>query len=283
MEINKSSSFFKQLVTNPDLVEHDVISELIAQYPYISAFWFIKARNSIIRKDQTAKFDFQQAALISPQSALLYLFVDADNPSTQKLTNEELSSQKTELTATELTKETDPKAPSLYHDHTMPYSFIWWLNKTRLDHADDYQPYVQNKSALKSSSYLDEKDPLDQQMREHIFHIQDPELKLSGGNEGKTIPFKVQKKENPIIDKFISEDPQIKAPSPEKVSLENKARKSAVDESGFVSETLAKIYTEQGLFHKAIDTYKKLSLKFPEKSLYFADLIKQLEKQNLKS
>lgn len=283
MEINKSSSFFKQLVTHPDLVERDVISELITQYPYISAFWFIKARNSIVRKDQNAKSDFQQAALISPQSALLYRFLNADSPSGQEPGNEELSSKNTELAATEPIEETDSKAPSLYHDDTMPYSFIWWLNKTRLDHSNDYQPYIQHKSAFKSSSYLDEKDPLDQQMREHIFHIQDPELKLSDGDKSKTIPFKVHKKENPIIDKFISEEPQIKAPSPEKVSLENKARKSALDESGFVSETLARIYTEQGLFHKAIDTYKKLSLKFPEKSLYFADLIKQLEKQNLKS
>lgn len=281
MEINKSSSFFKQLITNPNLVDHDVISELIAQYPYISVFWFIKARNSVIGKDQNAKTYFQQAALVSPQSALLYRFVNDANLSTQKSTNEDLFLQETSSTVVELEEEA-PKAPSLYHDHTMPFSFIWWLNKTRLDHADNYQPYIQNKAALKSKSYLDEKDPLDQQMREHIFHIQDPEFKLSDGNEGKTIPFKVHKKENPIIDKFINEDPQIKAPSPEKVSLENKARKSAVDESGFVSETLAKIYTEQGLFHKAIDTYKKLSLKFPEKSLYFADLIKQLEKQNLK-
>lgn len=282
MEINKSSSFFKQLITNPNLVGHDAINELIAQYPYISALWFIKAKNSVSRKDQKAKTYFQQAALLSPQSTLLYRFVNDVNLYTEKPINEELPSQDINSTVVEPEGETAPKAPSLYHDHTMPFSFIWWLNKTRLDHADNYQPYIQDKTAPKSSSYLDEKDPLDQQMREHIFHIQDPELKLSDGNEGKTVPFKVHKKENPIIDKFINEDPQIKAPSPEKVSLENKARKSAVDESGFVSETLAKIYTEQGLFHKAIDTYKKLSLKFPEKSLYFADLIKQLEKQNLK-
>lgn len=282
MEKNKSSSFFKQLITNPSLVDNDVISELIAQYPYISAFWFIKAGNSLIRKDPNAKTYFQQAALLSPQSELLYRFVNKTSLTTQTPSNEEMSSNDTNSMVAEREEEVVPKSPSLYHDDSMPFSFTWWLNKTRLDHGDNYQPYIQNKSASKSHTFVGEKDPLDQQMREHIFHIQDPELKLSDGNQGKTIRFKVLKKENPIIDKFINEDPQIKAPSPEKVSLENKARKSAVDESGFVSETLARIYTEQGLFHKAIDTYKKLSLKFPEKSLYFADLIKQLEKQNLK-
>ena len=81
------------------------------------------------------------------------------------------------------------------------------------------------------------------------------------------------------LDKFIQEDPQIKPPKPENLSIENKARQSAQDLNDLVSETLAEIYTGQMLFDKAIDTYKKLSLKFPEKSAYFAQLIDNLEKK----
>ena len=33
------------------------------------------------------------------------------------------------------------------------------------------------------------------------------------------------------------------------------------------------------LYDKAIETYEKLSLKFPEKSRYFADLIQSIEKK----
>jgi hypothetical protein len=273
VERNKSSIFFKQLITNPDLVDNNVITELITQYPYLSAFWYIRAKNSLAKKDQNSNAYVQQAALLSPQPELLYRFINKETLSTDELIKKDVS------TTTHI-KEEISSNPSLYHDDTMPYSFIWWLNKTRIEHAETCQPYAQKESIRKNTKNVDEKDLLDQQLREHIFHIQAPELKLSDGNANKTIPFKVPKKENPIIEKFIIEEPQIKPPSPEKVSLENKARKSAVDESGFVSETLAKIYTEQGLYHKAMDTYKKLSLKFPEKSLYFADLIKQLEKQN---
>ena len=44
-----------------------------------------------------------------------------------------------------------------------------------------------------------------------------------------------------------------------------------------VTETLANIYEEQGKTDKAIRTYARLSLKFPEKSLFFAARIKALK------
>ncbi len=52
-----------------------------------------------------------------------------------------------------------------------------------------------------------------------------------------------------------------------------------------MTETLAKLYLEQKKYKKAIQAYKILSLKYPEKSSFFADRIKavkQLQKDNSK-
>ncbi|WP_316843392.1 hypothetical protein [Pedobacter psychrodurus] len=171
---------------------------------------------------------------------------------------------------------------SQYNDDKLPYTFLWWLAKTRKEHEQIFQPYAHpGAGKLKpqqQNNQQQERAEFQQQYVEHIFHIQTPfevadhlaeypagEIKDAKGAE--------------IIDKFLKEDPTIKPPKPEQIDNENKAKKSAEDNYDLVSETLAKIYIEQMLYHKAIDTYKKLSLKYPEKSRYFADLIQSIEKK----
>ncbi len=46
----------------------------------------------------------------------------------------------------------------------------------------------------------------------------------------------------------------------------------------FFTESLAKIYIKQRRYEKALEIIKKLSLKYPEKNIYFADQIRFLEK-----
>lgn len=87
-----------------------------------------------------------------------------------------------------------------------------------------------------------------------------------------------QKLQNELIDKFITEEPRI---VPQKGVFYNppeKARQSAEENEEIYSETLAKIYEMQGNFKKAIKAYEILSLKFPEKSAYFASLIEKCNK-----
>ncbi len=174
--------------------------------------------------------------------------------------------------------ELDHHEVSKYDDDKMPYSFLWWLNKTRKEHSGIYQPYLKLQSDL-ADTEKHATEGLGHQIAENIFYQQSAPLKdlENQGVDVNHLTFK--RKEESVLDKFIQEDPQIKPPKPENLSIENKARQSAQDLNDLVSETLAEIYTGQMLFDKAIDTYKKLSLKFPEKSAYFAQLIDNLEKK----
>ena len=68
-----------------------------------------------------------------------------------------------------------------------------------------------------------------------------------------------------------------RAETPESVKdLDDEQSKSLEDSC--LTETLARIYIKQKRYDKALQIIKNLSLKYPEKNVYFADQIRFLEK-----
>jgi len=85
---------------------------------------------------------------------------------------------------------------------------------------------------------------------------------------------KLQKKFD-LIEQFIKTNPKIK-PVEKPVKSTNIAE-SIRENPALMTETLARVYIEQKKYEKALQAYKILSLKYPEKSGFFADRIKAIK------
>ena len=81
-----------------------------------------------------------------------------------------------------------------------------------------------------------------------------------------------------LIDKFLEAQPkmpQIK----DKESGAHRENTSTQEDTNedFVTETLASIYAQQGYYKKAVQIFEKLSVKYPEKSIYFVTQIEKIK------
>lgn len=125
------------------------------------------------------------------------------------------------------------------------------------------------------------------------YHSGIPDRRLLVATSGRVIPLlslreiDVDKLRNvqcdeDLIDRFLQlGNYRIVAEEDVETPAENEIRTEAEldDEDDIVSEELAEVYLSQGLKSEAIAIYRKLSLLNPKKSIYFAELIEQIEKQ----
>ena len=78
-----------------------------------------------------------------------------------------------------------------------------------------------------------------------------------------------------LIDKFIQNSPKIR-PLEKGIKFTVPVSKNKYD-AALMTETLAKVYLEQKKYENAMQAYRILSLKYPEKSGFFADQIKRIQ------
>lgn len=132
-----------------------------------------------------------------------------------------------------------------------PVSFTDWLHKIKKEaHTIQKTELVQPKNNVKSL--------------ETKLNIEEKPIKV--------------KQNRDIIDKIIESDPgKLKLGTNKFFTPNLDAKQSLLENEHLVTETLAKIYALQGNTNKAIRAYEILSLKFPQKSVYFTTLIQNLK------
>jgi hypothetical protein len=79
------------------------------------------------------------------------------------------------------------------------------------------------------------------------------------------------------INAFIATNPKISPPLPstKKITIKDAEK---INKEALMTETLARVYLEQKKYKKALQAYKILSLKYPEKNSFFASQIKVVQK-----
>lgn len=93
----------------------------------------------------------------------------------------------------------------------------------------------------------------------------------------RSIQNKPDKKQT-LIEKFLEAQPKMpQVKDQESESPMESQKQKELENDDFVTETLATIYAQQGYYKKAIQIFEKLSLKYPEKSTYFAAQIEKIK------
>jgi hypothetical protein len=144
-----------------------------------------------------------------------------------------------------------------------PDSFSDWLAFLKKNNGQPYQQIQKQVQNAKEQKQL---------AKEKTKVIDEPQTPPSDLIERKL-------KNRSLIDKIIDTNPgSIKIKEEQKFYVpDTKAKESLLENEHLVTETLAKIYALQGNIGKAIRAYQILSLKFPQKSVYFATLIQKLK------
>lgn len=137
----------------------------------------------------------------------------------------------------------------LEFDKTETHSFNEWLKLTSFNPIERNEDTSEDTSIEEETNNTSESEPEQESDRDKKFEL---------------------------IDKFIASNPKLE-PAKTSGKKQNLAKDRMIQPEALMTETLARIYVEQKNYKKAIQSYKILSLKYPEKSGFFADQIKAIE------
>lgn len=141
----------------------------------------------------------------------------------------------------------------LEFDKTESHSFSEWLKLTAV------KPINREESSSKEN---------DSEEYNLLAASKDSEMEISEEVEDKARKFQ-------LIDNFIATNPKIvPEKTPSKINLSDL---NNVPQESLMTATLAKVYLEQKNYKKAIQAYKILILKNPEKSSFFANQIQEIQ------
>ncbi len=103
------------------------------------------------------------------------------------------------------------------------------------------------------------------------------ETSLTGQKKEKKLSAPGGVSSRDLISDFIRKNPRMPQLAESGQVTDDISLQSLRESDAFMTETLAEIYLKQGYYYRALQAYEKLSLKNPEKSIYFASQIQKIK------
>ncbi|MCP9611985.1 tetratricopeptide repeat protein [Coprobacter tertius] len=247
-----SGKTIREILSGNSSVNIDDIEEIMLEYPYFQAARLLHLQ--ILENPESIRYTgaLKKAAVYVGDREGLFLKTEGRHVSWSQLFDKKNSLEKS-------FEETD--AFTLIDQFLSAYT---QEGKTMEDERSILEQTISNPGTV-STDYLSmlntEKEETPENIHSELEHID-------------LIDSFIEKTENQDTPYFIFENEVLE----QKENRETVIADEIVTEEAFLTESLAKIYIKQRRYSKALEIIKKLSLKYPEKNIYFADQIRFLEK-----
>ena len=239
-----TSAELYQWMADPSLLNKSSLQELrqmVDEFPYFHAVRMLYLKNLSILDDVRFEKELKRMAVFVPDRKQLFMLIDDKRFS-------KAVSKATDTTDVDSNKNKKGKSPKKTSLSTPPYpvatsDYVNWLE----ENAEDLPAANESENRFKHQELIDS--------------FMESESKQSGPRLGSLVGNDLVEKDN----------------KKEVMSEQGIVEKTSLDDSYF-TETLARVYINQKRYDKALEIIRVLSLKYPEKNIYFADQIRYLEK-----
>ena len=257
------------------------LKQIVTKYPFFHAAQLLYLK-SLSKSSDNSTFE-NQLRLTAAQSINRKIIFELLKSQESK---QETKIEKPKVTIKEGTKPTEGKKSELItetkKEETKAIDISPEPKPEKVEKAIEKETITETKKEeIKVKKEPDKSKDLLEQVRKRLAEIEaEKKVSVSKSKENHIIKEEKSveaKSKEEIIDDFIKEEPRIKPRNDDFSEAVRIANKSNEDNGDFISDTLAEIYVKQGNKEKGIEIYKKLSLKYPEKSSYFAAQIKKAE------
>jgi tetratricopeptide (TPR) repeat protein len=268
---------FDELISDPELLNKDTQSELeqlLKEYPFCQTFHLLYTKNLYQLKHIRYQQQLKVAAAIVGDRTRLKHYVE-DSPLT--------FSVKSEPSKVPVEIPVEPKIENEEVPSVISSSVEW---------DADYESVLSSSINVEVSREERKKAIIaliDKKFNERLAvsvnkpvdlsPVSDIPLVIKTDDDRQELKQEEMTPSTDLIEKFLRDAPRMPRPRKEFYNPVNLAARSIEENEDFYTETYAYICLKQGNAAKAIKIYEKLSLKFPEKSSYFAGLIEKIKKE----